>query len=87
MVPKSGLHPGKTEHFGGKTLFNMGRIIAVFDSKRGQQHGFRDGEQAQDYLGISKAVLDDALSRGGGYLDGMWVSELIIHKSNRGGKR
>jgi hypothetical protein len=65
----------------------MSRIIAVFNANKGEMHGFKDHRQAQEYLGFDKKKLDDLLWQGGGYHNGMFVSELIQHKSNRGGKR
>lgn len=65
----------------------MGRQIAVFDSKKGEIHGFRDFGQAQDFLEIEKKDLDRILDQGGGYHNGNYVTHLNIHKSNRGGRR
>lgn len=65
----------------------MGRIIAIFDSKTGEIHGFRDFRQAMDFLEIGRAALKQIIDQGGGYHEGKYVSELNIHKSNRGGKR
>ena len=87
MVPKSGLGPGRNSIFDTKTLLTMSRIIAIFDGKKGQIHGFRDIGQARDYLGVDGHVFGRILAQGGGYHDGVFVSELIQHKSNRGGPR
>jgi hypothetical protein len=65
----------------------MARIIVVFDGKTGEFHGYRDFRQAQDFLGATHAELKNLLDNGGGWLHGYTVGELIMHKSNRGGKR
>jgi hypothetical protein len=65
----------------------MGQIIAVFDISTGNIHGFRDFNQACEFLHVESKRLKDALNLDGAYLDGFYVSSLILHKSNRGGRR
>jgi len=66
----------------------MSRIIAVFNSGTGVIEGFRDFRQAMDHLKLEKkSELDGLLKQGGGFHEGSYVSELVLHKSNRGGLR
>ena len=63
------------------------RVIAIFDAKTGRIDGYRDFRQAMGALGLTRAELKKILDVGGAYHDEKYVSELIMHKSNRGGKR